>query len=120
MTVSFQRIAAIALVALATGPLFTASSMAATDAVVVASAASTSASANGDKALASAVANAISQSMGSQVKNVAVSSNDGTVTLSGWITGPDQESQVRHIAANVPGTTRVYSRLRTWSSETIH
>ena len=120
MTVSFKRIATSTLIALAAGPLFVASSMAGTEAVVIASAASTSASANGDKALASAVANAIIPSMGSQVKNVKVSSNDGTVTLSGWITGPDQESQARHIAANVPGASKVYSRLRTWSSETYN
>ena len=120
MTASFKRIATSTLIALAAGPLFVASSMAGTDAVVIASAASTSTTTNGDKALASTVANAISQSMGDQVKNVKVSSNEGKVTLSGWITGPDQESQARHIAANVPGTTKVFSRLRTWSSETYN
>lgn len=88
MTIFLKRIATSTLIALSAGPLFAASSMAGTDAVAVANAASTS--------------------------------NDGTVTLSGWISGPNQESQVRHIASNVPGTTKVFSRLRTGSSETFN
>ena len=118
MTTSLKRIATSTLIALAAGPVFVASSMAGSNAVAIASAASTSATANDDKALSTAVANAIRQSMGSQAKNVKVSSDDSTVTLSGWITGPDQESQARRIAANVPGAAKVYSRLRTWSCET--
>ena len=54
------------------------------------------------------------------IANVVSTSNDGSVTLSGWISGPNQESQIRHIAANVPGTTKVFNRLRTWSSETFN
>jgi osmotically-inducible protein OsmY len=41
---------------------------------------------------------------------------DGTVTLNGWVGSPKQEAQARKIASDVPGTAKVYSRLRTWSS----
>ncbi len=116
-----QRLAASALIALAAGPFFMASGMAAAGDSVVASAAVTSVVASPhDKALAASVADALGKSLGDGVKNVQVGSNDGVVTLSGWVTSPKQETQARKIASTVPGATHVYSRLRTWSSEDLN
>jgi osmotically-inducible protein OsmY len=92
-----QRIAASTLVALAAGPLFSAYGMA-------------------DTALVASVTEALHKSLGDSVKNVQVTSADGTVTLNGWVGSPKQEAQARKIASDVPGTAKVYSRLRTWSS----
>ena len=120
MTAKLTRIAASALLALAAGPFLLSSSLAAADeAGIVASAASTSSAPSSDKALAAAVADALAKSLGdSTVKNVKVLADDGAITLSGWINSSAQESQARKIASNVPGTTKVHSRLRMWSTST--
>ncbi|WP_394788918.1 BON domain-containing protein [Rhodoferax sp.] len=119
MSLNLSRIAASTLIALAAGPFLMSSSMAASDeATIVASAAPTSTAPSSDKALAVAVADALSKSLGdSTVKNVKVVSSDGTVTLNGWINSPDQESKARKVASTVPGAAKVYSRLRMWSTE---
>nr|WP_315431157.1 BON domain-containing protein [uncultured Albidiferax sp.] len=120
MTPRISRIAAGALLALAAGPFLMSSSVAATDtASIVASAAPTSSAPSNDRALAAAVADALGKSLGdSTVKNVKVLADDGAITLSGWINSPIQEAQARKIASNVPGATKVHSRLRMWSTST--
>ena len=120
MTHPLSRIAASVLLALAAGPFLMSHSLAAGDeAGIVATAAPTSSTPSTDKALAAAVADALGKSLGdSTVKNVKVLSHDGAITLSGWINSPIQESQARKIASNVPGITKVHSRLRMWSTST--
>ena len=113
MPVSLQRIATSTLIVLAAGPLFVTSSSAGTEAEVKAS---TRATANNSDSVANAVANAINLAMGDEAKDVKVSGTNGTVTLSGWVAGPDQASQARYIAAAVPGVTNAFSRLRTWGT----
>ena len=122
MASKLHRIAASTLIALAAGPfLLYAGTAAANQAAISASAAATSPDPASDKALAVAVAEALSTSLGdSAVKNVKVTASDGTVTLAGWINSPIQESQARKLASTVPGVTRVYSRLRMWSTESSY
>lgn len=119
MASSIYRITVRILIALAAGPLLQPAGMAAPDETgIAASAAITSSNPSSDKALAIAVAEAVSKALGdSTVKNLKVQSSDGEVTLSGWLNSPNQESLARKIASNVSGTSKVYSRIRIWSTE---
>jgi hypothetical protein len=101
MAPTLQRIATRTLIALAIGPLFSAYAMT-------------------DTALAVSVSEALNKSLGDSVKNIKVTSTDGTVTLNGWVNSPKQEAQARKVASDVPGATKVYSRLRTWSSADLN
>ncbi|WP_394791883.1 BON domain-containing protein [Rhodoferax sp.] len=98
MTRTFNRIAASALFTLAAGAFLTAH--AATDAD-----------------LASSVQSALSSSLGSDAKDVTVTSRNGSVTLHGWTQGPQEEAKARLIASKVPGVHNAYSTVRTFSTD---
>ena len=99
MTRSIHRIAASALLALAAGALLPAH--AATDAD-----------------LAGSVQSALSNSLGSDAKDLTVSARNGKVTLRGWVQGPKEEARARFVASKVPGVTRAYSAVHTFSTDT--
>nr|WP_315239123.1 BON domain-containing protein [uncultured Albidiferax sp.] len=101
MAYTFQRLAATTLLALATGPLLSANSLAATP----------------DEDLAATVQTALTSQLGRAVKDVTVSADNGTVLLSGWTQGPIAEGQARYVASTVPGVARAYSKIRTFSSD---
>lgn len=97
---TLQRLTATALLALASGPFFMASSLAATP----------------DEALALAVQTALTNQLGRDVKDVTVSAKNGTVVLSGWTQGPISEGKARYVASTVPGVERAYSKIRMFST----
>ena len=98
MTRSIHRIAASALLALAAGALLPAH--AATDAD-----------------LAGSVQSALSNSLGSDAKDLTVSARNGKVTLRGWVQGPKEEARARFVASKVPGVANAYSKVRTFSTD---
>ncbi len=100
MAHTLSRFAATALLALATGPFFMASSIAATP----------------DEALAQTVQTALTTQLGRAVKDVTVSASNGTVLLSGWTQGPISEGKARYVASTVPGVDRTYSKIRMFST----
>lgn len=79
--------------------------------------ASSSASAVGDPALATAVTDAIQKSLDDKARDIQVAVNGGVVMLSGWANLPSHESRARAVASRVPGVVNVYSRVRLWSSD---
>ncbi|WP_114971886.1 BON domain-containing protein [Rhodoferax ferrireducens] len=78
---------------------------------------SSSASAVGDPALATAVTDAIQTSLDDKARDIQVAVNDGVVMLSGWARQPSHESRARAVASRVPGVVNVYSRVHLWSSD---
>jgi osmotically-inducible protein OsmY len=100
MAHTFRRLATTTLLALAAGPFLMASSHAATP----------------DENLAASVQTALTTQLGRAVKDVTVSADNGTVLLSGWTQGPIAEGKARYVASTVPGVTRAYSKIRTFSS----
>ncbi|MDO8251535.1 MAG: BON domain-containing protein [Rhodoferax sp.] len=78
---------------------------------------SSSATAPGDPALATAVTDAIHEALDDKAKDIQVAVNDGVVMLSGWANQPSHESRARAVASRVPGVVNVYSRVRLWSSD---
>ena len=99
MTRSIHRIAATALLALSAGAFLPAHA------------------ATNDADLASSVQSALSTRLGSDAKDVTVTARNGNITLGGWAFGPQQESQARFVASQVPGVANAYSTVRTLSND---
>lgn len=78
---------------------------------------SSSATAPGDPALATAVTDAIQKSLDDKARDIQVAVKDGVVMLSGWADRPSHESRARAVASRVPGVVNVYSRVHLWSSD---
>ena len=99
MTRTFNRIAASALFALAAGAFLPAQA------------------ATNDTDLANAVQSSLSNSLGSDAKDLTVTVRNGNVTLHGWTQGPQEEAKARFVASKVPGVHNAYSSVRTFSSD---
>lgn len=99
MTRSVHRIAAAALLALATGAFLPAHA------------------ATSDPDLAGSVQSALNSSLGDDASKLTVTSRNGRITLHGWTKGPKEEAKARMVASKVPGVAKVYSSVRTFSTD---
>lgn len=54
--------------------------------------------------------------MGDSAKDVTVSSDNGSITLHGWVQNTQDESKARFLASRVEGVSNAYSTIHTFST----
>jgi hypothetical protein len=101
MKTSVKRVVAGVAVSLLLGPLWASASFAA----------------SGDADLRAAAQQTLAAKMGEDAKDIQVDVKDGVANLTGWATGPAEESRARALVSRVPGVLKSYSSVRTWNTD---